>query len=88
MKRILIITALAVATVSFCSCAGSGEKETPSSTSGATSTARPRENIEQILKQIEREGADVWVNHDTTVWERNIAEDWIGIVENPTQGRR
>ena len=74
MKRILGIMTLAVAAISFSSCATTGQK----SASTAAAAASPTENVAQAITKLERDWADVTVKGDLAATGRIVADDWIG----------
>ena len=82
MKRIFGIVLLAAATVFLPSSAAIDKQAT------AFATVSPTENIEQLLIQLEREGADATVKGDVAGVGRLLADDWVGIFSDGQADRR
>ena len=79
MKRTLLFLAIAVLTAALCSCATGNERAASSSTPVATTTQVATENVEQTIRQLEKERSQASLRGDITALERIIAEDFNAV---------
>jgi hypothetical protein len=79
MKRNLLFLAITVLTASVCSCATGNKSAATSSTPAAATAPASTENIEQTIRNLEKERAQAIVRSDTATLERIYADDFSNV---------